>query len=104
MRDLIPMRILLTELASLMKLEIGKTTTHSAVFEDNKGCIKLANAPKMPTRTNHISIKYHHFRYHVANGDIKIQWIDTKNQLADIFTKPLAEIAFSSLRLALLGW
>ena len=104
MRDLIPMRTLLTKLASLMKLEIGKTTTHSTVFEDNKGCIELANAPKMRPRTKHISIKYYHFRSHVANGDIKIQWIDTKNQLADIFTKPLAEIAFSSLRLALLGW
>ena len=104
MRDLIPMRTLLTELASLTKLEIGKTTTLSTVFEDNKGCIELANAPKMRPRTKHIAIKYHHFRSHVANGDIKIQWIDTKHQLADIFTKPLAEIAFSSLRLALLGW
>jgi hypothetical protein len=104
MRDLIPMRTLLTELASLTKLKIGDTITHSTVFEDNKGCVELANAPKMRPRTKHIAIKYHHFRSHVACGDIKIQWIDTKHQLADIFTKPLAEIAFTSLRLSLLGW
>jgi hypothetical protein len=84
MRDLTPMRTLLTELASLTKLKIGDTITHSTVFEDNKGCVELANAPKMRPRTKHIAIKYHHFRSHVACGDIKIQWIDTKHQLADI--------------------
>jgi hypothetical protein len=33
-----------------------------------------------------------------------VVWIDTKHQLADIFTKPLAASSFLSLRLALLGW
>ena len=98
------MRTLLTKLASLMKLEIGKTTIHSTVFEDNKGCIELANTPKMRPCTKHIATNYHRFRSHVANGDIKIQWIDTKHQLADIFTKTLTEIAFSSLRFVHLGW
>lgn len=104
MRDLIPMRTLLTELATLTNFTFGDTITHSTVFEDNKGCVELANAPKMRPRTKHIAIKYHHFRSHVARGDIKIQWIDTKHQLADIFTKPLAEPLFASLRLLLLGW
>jgi hypothetical protein len=104
MRDLIPMRTLLTELGTLTKFTFGDTITHSTVFEDNKGCVELANAPKMCPRTKHIALKYHHFRSHVASGDIKIKWIDTKHQLADIFTKPLAEPLFNSLRLLLLGW
>jgi hypothetical protein len=104
MRDLIPMRTLLTELGTLTKFTFGDTITHSTVFEDNKGCVELANAPKMRPRTKHIALKYHHFRSHVASGDIKINWIDTKHQLADIFTKPLAEPLFTSLRLLLLGW
>jgi hypothetical protein len=104
MRDLIPMRTLLVELTTLTKLTFGETFTHSTIFEDNKGCVELVVAPKMRPRTKHIAIKYHHFRSHIANGDIKIQWIDTKSQLADIFTKPLAEIAFTSLRTVLLGW
>jgi hypothetical protein len=104
MRDLIPMRNLLVELASMTKLQIGHTVTHSTIFEDNKGCVELVNAPKMRPRTKHIAIKYHHFRSHVARGDIKIQWIDTKHQLADIFTKPLAGLLFASLRRSLLGW
>jgi len=104
MRDLIPMRALLTELSTLTCLSFDTTTTFSTVFEDNKGCVELANAPKMRPRTKHIALKYHHFRSHVASGDIKIRWIDTKNQLADIFTKPLPEPLFTTLRLLLLGW
>jgi hypothetical protein len=104
MRDLIPMRTLLHELGTLTNLTFGDTITYSTVFEDNKGCIELATTPKMRPRSKHIAIKYHHFRSHVANGNIKIKWIDTKHQLADIFTKPLAEPLFASLRLLLLGW
>jgi hypothetical protein len=103
-RDLIPMRALLNEFASVTKLIVGPTTTYSTIFEDNKGCVELTNAPRLRPRTRHIGIKYHHFRSHVARGEIKVQWIDTKHQLADIFTKPLPASAFKYLRNLLLGW
>jgi hypothetical protein len=32
------------------------------------------------------------------NGDIEIAYVNTQNQLADIFTKPLDEKTFSKLR------
>ena len=35
---------------------------------------------------------------HEAKGDISMQVVGTKEQLADIFTKPLDEIAFARLR------
>jgi len=103
-RDMIPMRSLLTEFSKITKLIVGTTTTFSTVFGDNKGCVELANAPRLRPRTCHIGIKYHHFRSYVARGDIKVQWIDTKHQLADIFTKPLPGPAFKYLRKLLLGW
>jgi hypothetical protein len=79
MRDLIPMKALLAELTTLTCLIFDGTTTYSTVFEDNKGCVELATAPKMRSRTKHIALKYHHFRSHVATGEIKIKWIDTKS-------------------------
>lgn len=103
-RDIIPMRDLLTEFATATKLIVGDTVAHSTIFEDNKGCVDLATAPKLCPRTKHIGLKYHHFRSHVANGAIKIQWIDSKHQLADIFTKPLPVPLFEFLRFHLLGW
>jgi len=98
------MHDLLHELASTTKLIVGDTVTHSTIFEDNRGCVDLANAPKLHPRTKHIGVKYHHFRSHVANSHIKIQWIDTKHQLVNIFTKPLPLTSFESLRYTLLGW
>jgi hypothetical protein len=103
-RDLLPMRGLLHELSAATKLVVGSTMAHSTIFEDNKGCVELANAPKMHPRTRHIALKYHHFRSHVEKGNLSIRWIDTKHQLADIFTKPLAASSFIPLRQSLLGW
>ncbi len=88
--DLFPMHGLLQEFSKATKLIVGSTIAHSTIFEDNKGCVELANAPKMRPTTCHIALKYHRFCSHIENGNISIQWIDTKHQLADIFTKPLA--------------
>jgi hypothetical protein len=50
------------------------------------------------SRTKHIDIRYHFLRDHQQRGDIEIAYVNTKNQLADIFTKPLDEKTFSKLR------
>ena len=88
----------------MTKFIIGDTIAHCTVFEDNQGCIDLIHSPKINPRTRHISIKYHHFREHVRAGHLRIQWISTKDQLADIFTKSLPGPAFTYLRKLLLGW
>ena len=81
-----------------------KTTVKCKAFEDNTGALELANVPKMRPRTKHINIKYHHFRHHVDRGDISVQHVGTEEQVADIFTKPLAAELFVKHRKALLGW
>jgi hypothetical protein len=49
--------------------------------------------------TKHIDILYHFLRDHQQQrGDIEIAYVNTKNQLADIFTKPLDEKTFSKLK------
>jgi hypothetical protein len=74
------------------------------IFKDNKDCVELASAPKLRPRTKHIGLKYHHFHSYVSSGAIRVQWIDTKHQLADIFTKPLSVSSFEYLHSLLLGW
>ena len=74
------------------------------LFEDNNGALELARAPKYRPRTKHIALKYHHFRSFVKCGYVKVSRIETKEQLADIFTKPLPDVTFKYLRKKLLGW
>jgi hypothetical protein len=57
-----------------------------------------ADNPVEHSRTKHIYIRYHFLRDHQQKGDINIYHISTKNQLADIFTKPLDEKTFCKLR------
>ncbi len=56
--------------------------------------IAMAESFKFTPRTKHIANKYHHFCSQVntsfnKSGDIKIKYMSTKKQIADIFTKPV---------------
>jgi hypothetical protein len=65
---------------------------------DNESAIRMADNPVEHSHTKHIDIRYHFLRDHQQKGDIKIAYVNTQNQLADIFTKPLDEKTFSKLR------
>jgi hypothetical protein len=65
---------------------------------DNKSAIRMADNPVEHNRTKHIDIRYHFLRDHEQNGDIEIAYVNTLNQLADIFTKPLDEKTYSKHR------
>ena len=103
-RELLPMRLLLTEIATHMKIVTKPPKIHCTLFEDNIGAETLAKAPKMNARTKHIAIKYHFFREAVKEGILNITRIDTKKQLADIFTKPTPLSTLEPLRKEIMGW
>jgi hypothetical protein len=65
---------------------------------DNESAIKLANNPVQHSRTKHVDIRHHFLRNHEAKGDIELCHVNTENQLADIFTKPLDATRFCFLR------
>ena len=104
MREVIPFLNLLQEISNVLDLPSTKPVFNCKVWEDNQSCIKVATSPKFTPCTKHIAIKYHHFRSFVQNGTVTIHSIDTKEQLADILTKPLVESSFCYLRRNLIGW
>ena len=62
----------------------------------------LKTGPKLTPWTKHIKVKCHFFRSYISDkeGDskeVKIQRIDTKEQIADIFTKGLSAESFAYL-------
>jgi transposase InsO family protein len=113
-RELLPLRRIVQEIHqySLVHLPLPATfnTTKSStlqatqVYEDNASCIVLAHSEGSKQRTKHISIKWHHFRDQIRNGNIKIVKIDTHSNWADILTKPLGPQKFQTLRKLIMHW
>lgn len=105
LRDAIPVMRLLQELKDReFQSEYLRPKVHCKLFEDNTGALTLATAPKMRPRTKHINLVYHHFREEVRKGTIDIVYIQTEEQKADIFTKPLAQNLFQKFRKQIMGW
>jgi hypothetical protein len=65
---------------------------------NNESAIRMADNPVEHSCTKHIDIRYHFLRDHQQRGNIEIAYGSTKEQLADIFTKPLDKKTFSKLR------
>ena len=73
-------------LQKLLK-ELGFDQKTVTLYEDNQACIALTKNPEDHKRTKHIQVKYHVIRYYVSAGFIKLVYCNTRDQLADIFTK-----------------
>lgn len=65
---------------------------------DNKSVINISKNPIMHSRTKHIAIRYHFLKEKVAEGEVKLEFVPTSEQVADIFTKPLPKEVFEYLR------
>ena len=63
----------------------------------------VAESKKPPAQIKYITIKYHHFCRLVNNNVIKIKYVDIKEQLVDILTKPVKNNQFFKLRYMLMG-
>ena len=68
------------------------------ILYDHTSAISISKNPVMHSKTKHIPIKYHFVREQVLNKTIKLDYVGTKDQVADIFTKPLPKEAFEYLR------
>jgi hypothetical protein len=98
------------ELLWITKLlfEIPKSITHyerGNVLEikcDNKAAIILAKDPSYHARTKHFDVSLMFIRHHITAGEIIVQHCKSEDNVADIFTKPLAVTKFEKFR-TLLG-
>ncbi|XP_074271823.1 secreted RxLR effector protein 161-like [Silene latifolia] len=61
---------------------------------DNTSAINISKNPIQHSRTKHIEIRHHFLRDHVEKGNISLKFCKTEDQIADIFTKPLARAQF----------
>jgi len=60
--------------------------------------INITKNPVQHSRTKHTEVRHHFIRDHVEKGDVCLEFVPTKSQFADIFTKPLSEEQFNHIR------
>ena len=104
MREVLPFLNLMGEIKQFLPVADKTPNLFYTVLENNRSTIKVAESPKFTLPTKHVAMKYHHFRQLVSNGTLKINPIDTLEQTADTFTKPLDQTEFDYFRKKLCGW
>jgi hypothetical protein len=65
---------------------------------DNNGSIVLTGDPSFHSCVKHIDVKYHYIRELVENKAIDVRYVNTKLNVADGFTKPLAPKPFQQMQ------
>ena len=78
-----------------MKEEITKPVI---LYCDNTSAINISKNPLMHTKTKHIAIKYQYLRELVQDKEVKMEYVNKKEKIADIFTKPLPKDVHDYLR------
>ena len=78
-----------------IRIEINETII---IHCDNPSIVNMSKNLVLQWKTKHISIKYHMLREKVADKEIKLEYVNTKEHIAYIFTKPLPKETFEYLR------
>jgi hypothetical protein len=81
-------------LADLTKKKVQKVSLKI----DNQAAISLYKNPVHHERSKHIDVRFHYIWECVEEGMIKVQHVNTNDQLADILTKSLGKQKFIEMR------
>jgi hypothetical protein len=77
--------------------ELGYEQSTTEILDDNQACISMAENPVQHSRTKHIDVRYHFIRERVKNKEVKVKYVESKENVADILTKGLERPAFQYL-------
>lgn len=85
--------------------EMGFVQTGPTVIkEDNQSCIAFSSRQVDHQRTKHIDLKYHFTRDYVSKGVVRLEYVPTGEQQADLLTKALSGERTIYLRDRALGY
>ncbi|GJR77681.1 hypothetical protein Tco_0916646 [Tanacetum coccineum] len=78
-------------------LDYGFWYNKIPIYCDSQSAVAISCNPVQHSRTKHINIGYHFIKEHVEKGTIKLYFVRTEYQLADILTKALPKKRFEYL-------
>jgi ribonuclease HI len=73
------------------------------LYSDNQAAIAISENDVNHSRSKHIDIRHHYVRETIKQKLIKMEWVATAEQIADIHTKPLGGTIFKELRDKVMG-
>jgi hypothetical protein len=76
---------------------LGRDTRAVELRVDSKSALALPKNHIFHEWSKHIRVRYHFIRGCLEEGNFKACYINTKDQLADLLTKPLGRIKFLEL-------
>src|SRR3954471_1321057 len=79
-------------------IDFGIKLDQIPIMCNNTSAIHLRKNPVLHSRTKHIGIRHHFLRDHVEKGEVIFEHIESKKQLVNIFTKPLATKQYFNIR------
>jgi hypothetical protein len=88
-------------LARLLAEFKGTTPATVNLKIDSQSAIQLSKNPVFHDRSKHIDLRYHFIRDCIEENRVQLEFIGTKDQLADILTKALGREQFCALRFRL---
>jgi hypothetical protein len=71
----------------LLLKELGYPQSNVKILEDNEATIKISKNPQDHRKTKHIQVKYHFVREQIRNEEFHLEYVRTRDQIGDIFTK-----------------
>eukprot|EP00253_Pinus_taeda_P013491 PITA_13491 len=88
---------LLCMMQTLQDFQITRTPPIS-ILCDSTSAISISKNPVMHSKTKHIPIKYHFLWEQVLEQKVKLEYVPSKQQVANILTRPLPRETFEYLR------
>jgi hypothetical protein len=70
----------------------------TTIFTDSQSCMNMIKNDKFSNRTKHIDTRFHFTKDLVSSKSIKLNYVETENNVADLFTKPLGPTRIKYLR------
>jgi hypothetical protein len=85
-------------LRRLLEDMVGTDVSPPQLKMDNQSAIALSKNPVLHDRSKHIDTRFHFLRVCVDEGAVRLAFVSTQGQLADVLTKALGRTKFQELR------
>ena len=87
-------------LQQLMRDMLVFDNLHSVtLYVDNMGSIELGRNPVFHQRSKHIDTRFHYARDRVLSGLFVLKYVPSKENVADIFTKPCTKVSLDKFKI-----